>query len=84
MEKENGFFFGDSPTKNVGYKVKKSKKIKIFSREIPMLSLDNVNNKEAFIKFDERVKKILKKEEKVEYVCEWKIDGLSMSLIYKN
>jgi len=49
-----------------------------------MLSLDSVDNYEDLLKFDERVKKILKTEEEIEYICEWKIDGLSISLIYHN
>lgn len=49
-----------------------------------MLSLDSVDNYDDLLKFDERVKKILKTEEEIEYVCEWKIDGLSVSLVYQN
>jgi len=49
-----------------------------------MLSLDSVDNFENLLKFDERVKKILKTEAEIEYICEWKIDGLSVSLIYQN
>jgi NAD-dependent DNA ligase len=35
-----------------------------------MLSLDSVDNYEDLLKFDERVKKILKREEEIEYICE--------------
>jgi NAD-dependent DNA ligase len=35
-----------------------------------MLSLDSVVNYEDLLKFDERVKKILKTEEEIEYVGE--------------
>lgn len=49
-----------------------------------MLSLDSVNNQADLFKFEERVKKILKTDENIEYICEWKIDGLSVSLIYQN
>jgi len=35
-----------------------------------MLSLDSVDNYEDLLKFDERVKKILKTEEKIEYIGE--------------
>ncbi|CAG8440145.1 11516_t:CDS:2 [Ambispora leptoticha] len=49
-----------------------------------MLSLDSVDNYENLLKFDERVKKLLKTDQEIEYVCEWKIDGLSVSLVYQN
>jgi DNA ligase (NAD+) len=48
-----------------------------------MLSIDNVNSFGGLLNFDKRVKKDLKKD-KVNYVCELKIDGLSASIIYKD
>src|SRR5699024_8376253 len=47
--------------------------------EKPMLSLSNVFNEDEIRLFDERIKK----EVKPNYVCELKIDGLSVSLLYK-
>lgn len=71
----------DSPTKRVGaepldqfYKVQ---------HEIPMLSLGNAFNEQALHDFDRRVRNGLNKE-KVTYVCELKIDGLAVSLMYEN
>jgi len=49
--------------------------------EIPMLSLSNVFNESEIIAFDERVRKEVSNPI---YVCELKIDGLSVSLLYKN
>lgn len=46
-----------------------------------MLSLSNVFNEDEIIKFDERIRK---EGYNPEYVCELKIDGLAISLIYKN
>lgn len=49
----------------------------------PMLSLDNTYSREEIAAFDERVKKALPFET-VEYVCELKYDGVSISLQYEN
>ena len=52
----------------------------------PMHSLANGFNEEDLIEFDERVKKFLNinLEHELEYICEPKIDGLSLNLTYKN
>ena len=51
----------------------------------PMHSLANGFNEEDLIEFDERIKKFLNinLEQKLEYICEPKIDGLSLNLTYK-
>ncbi len=69
----------DSPTVRVGGEV-----ITGFNKvthSIPMLSLGNVFNEDEIIAFDEKVKKIVPNPK---YVCELKIDGLSVSLLYKD
>ena len=69
----------DSPTKKIGGEV-----IDGFNKVIhekPMLSLSNVFNEAEIIEFDEKIKK---EGFNPNYVCELKIDGLSVSLIYKN
>ncbi len=72
----------DSPTQRVGGEpLPEFKQIK---HRIPMLSLDNVFNEENLRDFDARVKKILKTEKDIEYVCEPKLDGLAVELIYEN
>ncbi|GAP70322.1 DNA ligase, NAD-dependent [Bacteroidales bacterium 6E] len=48
----------------------------------PMLSLSNVYSFEEMQDFDQRVRKELEAE--VEYVCELKFDGTSISLSYEN
>ena len=68
----------DSPTVRVGGEV-----IAGFEKvvhEVPMLSLSNVFNESEIIAFDERIKKEISNPK---YVCELKIDGLSVSLLYK-
>ena len=69
----------DSPTKKIGGEVIDGFKKVI--HEKPMLSLSNVFNDAEIIDFDEKIKK---EGYTPSYVCELKIDGLSVSLIYKN
>lgn len=67
-----------SPTSRVGGEVIEGfHKIK---HEVPMMSLSNVFNESEIIAFDERVKKEISNPS---YVVELKIDGLSVSLLYK-
>lgn len=74
------FNSNDSPTKNVGNKPINSL-TKIFHQQ-PMLSLGNAFNYEDLLKFDQQIKKTLS-ENNIEYVCELKIDGLSISITYE-
>lgn len=69
----------DSPTKRVGGKV--LDKFEKHKHKIPMMSLANVFNEDEIRDFD---KKIKKDSVNPEYVCELKIDGLSVSLNYEN
>ncbi len=48
----------------------------------PMLSLDNCYSIEELKEFEERIQKIIPKE-KIQYVTELKIDGLGISVIYR-
>lgn len=68
----------NSPTKRVGGQViDKFNKI-VHAR--PMLSLANVFNEDEIRDFDAKIKK---EGFTPEYVCEYKIDGLSVALIYE-
>ena len=68
----------NSPTKRVGGQViDKFNKI-VHAR--PMLSLANVFNEDEIRDFDAKIKK---EGFNPEYVCEYKIDGLSVALIYE-
>ena len=69
----------DSPTVRVGNKIIDS--FEKVTHEIPMMSLDDIFNEEEILEFDTKVKKIIPNPS---YVCELKIDGLSVSLLYKN
>jgi len=70
-----------SPTQRVGGEP--LKKFKAVMHKSPLLSLDNVMNEEDLLNFDRRVREGLGKPLDVEYVCELKIDGLAVSLVYK-
>ncbi len=72
----------DSPTQRVGGQP--LPEFKQIEHRIPMLSLDNVFNEEELRDFDARVKKMLKTDRGIEYVCEPKLDGLAVELIYEN
>ncbi len=69
----------DSPTQRVGGKPREGF-IKV-AHSSPMLSLDNAYNEEELRGWERRVHE-LTGEKNVEYVCELKLDGLSMALRY--
>ena len=71
----------DSPTQRVGGEPAKEFPTHKFSR--PMLSLENAYSEDELKDWTRRVVQ-LAKTEKVDYVAELKIDGLSVSLIYGN
>jgi DNA ligase (NAD+) len=71
----------DSPTQRVGGQPAESfPKVR---HATPMISLDNTYSVEEFRDFDRRVRE-LSGREKVEYVAELKLDGLSMALTYEH
>lgn len=72
------FIKEDSPTHRVGSVVLDS--FNKIEHKIPMMSLSNVFNESEVRNFDEKIKK---EGYNPEYVCELKIDGLSVSLIYE-
>ena len=69
----------NSPTKRVGGMV--IDKFEKIEHKIPMLSLPDVFDESEIEAFDERIRK---SGFHPEYVCELKIDGLSVSLHYEN
>lgn len=70
----------DSPTQRVGGKPKDGFQKVAHSR--PMLSLDNAYNEAELRAWDARVREALPSAETVAYVCELKLDGLSLALHY--
>lgn len=78
------FARSDSPTLRVG-----GKPLARFSQvthRMPMLSLDNAFSEGDIQEFDRRIKKELAiaQESEVDYVCEPKMDGLAVELVYEN
>lgn len=71
----------DSPANRVSGEPTKS--FKIVFHQVPMLSLANTYNEDELYEFDKRIRSLLPNE-KFEYVCELKFDGLAVSLIYEN
>ena len=69
----------DSPTRHAGGKVI-DEFLKV-EHKIPMMSLSDVFNESELIAFDERIKK---EGINPKYMCELKIDGLSVSLLYED
>ncbi len=70
----------DSPTQRVGGKILSA--FEKVTHDIPLYSLNDVFNKEELLAFDQRVQKAI--GHPVDYCCELKIDGLSVSLRYEN
>lgn len=81
LEKEHPeFVTADSPTQRVGGEV--LEQFQKVTHTNPMLSLSNAFSKEDLEEFDARLRKLTNRA--IEYVCELKIDGLSIALTYKN
>ena len=68
----------DSPTQHAGGKVIDS--FQKVSHKIPMMSLSDVFSESEVLAFDERIQK---EGIHPQYMCELKIDGLSVSLLYE-
>lgn len=71
----------DSPTQRVGGKPKEGFAKVAHSR--PMLSLDNVTSEEELRDWERRVRERVGNEVEISYVCEYKLDGLSMAIHYQ-
>lgn len=69
----------DSPTRIVGGEAQKQ--FSKFEHKVPLLSLSNVFSEGELRDFDVRIRKEVGE---VSYCLEFKIDGLSVSLIYQN
>ena len=68
----------DSPTQHAGGKIIEG--FEKVTHKIPMMSLSDVFSESEIISFDERIRK---EGINPEYMCELKIDGLSVSLLYE-
>ncbi|MCT1524282.1 NAD-dependent DNA ligase LigA [Sphingobacterium hotanense] len=70
----------NSPTLKVGGDI--TQKFKTVKHKWPMMSLGNTYNEQELKDFDNRVRKVI--GDQLQYVCELKFDGLSISLTYEN
>ena len=71
----------DSPTERVGGKPREGF-VKV-PHSSPMLSLDNTYNEEELRAWERRVHELTGRSD-VDYVCELKLDGMSLALVYEN
>ena len=71
----------DSPTQRVGGKPREGF-VKV-PHSSPMLSLDNTYNEEELRAWERRVHELTGRKD-VDYVCELKLDGMSLALIYED
>ncbi len=82
LEKEHPEFDSpDSPTKRLGDQP--SKGFQTVEHRTPMLSLANTYSEEELLDFDRRVHELLETRDYA-YVAELKLDGVSVSLTYRN
>ncbi len=72
----------ESPTQRVG--APPSERFKPVRHAAPMLSLGNAFGEDELRAFDQRVRKLLGSAGPIEYVCELKIDGLAVNLMYED
>ena len=70
----------DSPTQRVGGKPREGF-VKV-AHSVPMLSLDNAYNEEELRNWERRVHELAGRKD-IEYVCELKLDGMSLALRYE-
>ena len=71
----------DSPTQRVGAEPVAG--FSQISHEMPMLSLDNAFSGEELQDFQRRLQDRLKSTAPIEYACEPKLDGIAVSLLYR-
>ena len=82
LESEYSLAILGSPTQSVG-SAPISKFTKV-NHELSMLSLDKVFNEKDLSDFENRIAKRLDTDEKLDYSCEPKVDGVAVSLLYRN
>ncbi|MCP4584637.1 NAD-dependent DNA ligase LigA [Pseudoalteromonas sp.] len=72
----------DSPTQKVGGAA--LDKFEQVTHQVPMLSLDNAFSEEEFAAFNRRIKERVMDNKELTFCCEPKLDGLAVSIIYRN
>jgi len=79
-EKNPEFYDASSPTLRVGGEVTKNFKTIVHTQR--MYSLDNSYSKDDLLDWEKRIKKLVDGD--IQYICELKYDGASISLTYEN
>jgi DNA ligase (NAD+) len=79
-QKHPEFYDANSPTLRVGGEI--TKNFKTVVHEYPMYSLDNSYSKEDLLDWETRIRKLVDGD--IQYTCELKYDGASISLTYEN
>lgn len=74
------FITSDSPTRHVGSDL--TTEFVQYNHAYPMLSLGNTYSEEELKEFDARTRKTI--SQPIEYVCESKFDGASISITYRD
>jgi len=70
-----------SPSRRVG--AAPVAKFEPVAHSVPMLSLENAGSLEELREFDARIKRALGRRENLTYVCEPKMDGVAVELVYR-
>ncbi len=71
----------DSPTQRIGDEPVEG--LAAVEHRVPMLSIDNAYTLDELHKYGERIARLLP-DESIEWVVEYKIDGVAVALIYEN
>ncbi len=71
-----------SPSRRVG--APPLEKFTSVRHSVPMLSLENAFDEQEMRDFDERMRRFLARDETIEYVCEPKMDGVAVELVYRD
>ncbi len=74
------YYDPNSPSQRIGDD--RSQEFEQVAHKYPVLSLGNTYSREEITEFDNRIKKVITGN--IEYVCELKYDGASISLTYEN
>ena len=73
----------DSPTQRVGASVAGTG-FATAAHKTPMLSLDNAMDADEVRAFDQRIRRMLEREDELEYMAEPKLDGSAVELVYRD
>lgn len=72
----------DSPTQKVGTEPQKG--FQVIKRDQPMLSLENAMDRDEFVEWSKRLVREIGDEGLGDFVCEPKIDGVAVELLYRD